>query len=577
MQQQTQIPGLQIPHFINGDTVIAFTNQRALQTQNWFDAPKVSTYLSDPSGKSHTKYLGMINLMATTHNQPLPLMHDLFKNSAVLEIEEGQSITYDVPVTKVGNYCHTAEDTSDEQDYPGIDETVFRIVLSKKFEKGEIITYDMKNGVQAMVSNAHTPEMVGENWAHWLQLSANSKADYFPKEYLKPGIQYWKVTQVTGELETEFGGVSSMSNPSGTLTCEFTLGDPRTVESFMTSKAANMSAPGLSHLVKGSYDRMAQNAEMFGKGNDMFFMSKMTRGADGMYNGINQNSLKIGTTLEYLGIQELLTMEAHALTFAKAGTWRSGNGTKTVNEGIWEQLRRGKIITYARPGGITFDHLREAAAYIYKNSTIPIHEREIKFRGGYMAMQNIDQLFREMNVQQLNNLPSRMIGQDAQIQPVFTGPLGALVMERIQFAGGFVPFIGKVTIEHDATLDFDHFADRNSVGFHGDSGFADSSYSLTIWDAMAPGVSNVNDKVKNASLVEGGNSNANIYYIKHKDQPSIIYGYEQGRMADDSKFEKVCSSLKVMGKSFWGVSNSAALMLDCSRYITIELQRTVNK
>lgn len=563
---QNRFDGLQ--YSINGDSVIGFTSVKEMKTKGWMDASKVATYLMDDDGKTHRKHLGLINLFATTHNMSVPIMRDLFKDSAVLEVDPGQSVTYDLPVSRTEVTCHTTSDTSEEQDYPGIDGTVFAIELSQEFTKGDLLTYDPYYGEQILVSNDHEVEQVGENFRHYVYFNTKDKTKYFPKDKLKAGLKYMKLTNIIGEYDTDFSGINMVRNPSGIITNEFVLGDPRGVETMYTAKAASMKSPGLKNFSESMRNNIQEQLDaMGGQSKEMFYMAKLA--PDGK--SYLKDSFMIGTTLEYLALAELAMMECHSLLFAKAGTFRTATGSKSINEGVWHQLRRGKIIKYSRPGGITFDQIHEAASYIYKNSKIPVMQRTIKFKVGSMAWANIMQLFREESIQQLTGLPAGMLGNDAQIGKVFSGPLDNLSMNAVRITSVVVPGIGRIEVELDDSLDYQPFSDRFSAGFFGE-GHAWTSYSMVIWDATNPEYSNVTNKVKGASLVEGGSQTSNIYYVKPSGA-HVVYGYEQGRMANGSRTEEVQSSLRYMGRTFWATSHSAALVLDTTRFVIIELQR----
>lgn len=554
---------------INSDTVIGFTSHKEMKTQGWLDSSKVYTYLMDGEN-THRKHLGMINLFNTTHNVSVPFMRDLFKNSAVLEVGEGESITYDLPVNREAKQPVTMEDTSDYTDYPGIDGNVFKLILDYEFTKGDILTYDPIDGQQVMVSEEHEVERVGDNFLHYVTLQTQDKTAWFPKEKLEAGIQYMKVGHALAEYGTDYSGINLIKNPTGSITNEFILGSPRGVSTFYTGKAAKMKSPGLTAFADTMRDKVAQQLEYMGGGrNDMFFIAK----ADKSGKGIVKGSMHIGFTMEYLALMELAQMEAHSLLFARPATVQTSNGVKRVNEGVWHQLRRGKLITYSRPGGITLNHIHEAASYIFKNSTITPEQRVIRFKGGYFASQNILQLFREEAIAQLGALPAGMLGTDKQTKdPVFKGNLNDLHMEAVAIRSVLFPGIGRVEIEHDPSLDYQPLSDRFSSGMYGE-GMAWTSHSLVIWDATDPQYSNVESKLNgNAKVVEGGNSRANIYYVKPEGN-HLTYGYEQGRMADAGVYENVQSSMKVMGREFWAHSHSAALVLDTTRFVMIELAR----
>lgn len=551
---------------INGDAVIGFTSSKELKTQGWVDSNKVAAYLMDEEGQAHRKHLGMINLFKTTHNVDIPFMKDLFADSAVMECAEGESITYDLPVTRTEVMCYTAEDTSNKNDYPGIDGGVFEIILNQEFTKGDILSYDPQYGEQVMVSGDHEVERVGENFRHYVTYQTNDARKWFPKDKLKAGIQWMKIGHALAEYDTSFSSINMIKNPAGSITNEFILGSPRGVETFVTAKAAKMKSPGLNDFTSDMMDSVQQKLDVLGgKSREMFFIANKAGGEN-----IDTNSMMIGTTLEYLALMELAMMECYSLLFAKAATIQTRNGVKRVNEGVWHQMRRGKLIKYSKPGGITVDHIHEAASYLYKNSNIPVRERMIRFKAGWFAYQNAMQIFREEAVQQLNGLPSNMTGTDRQIDQVFKGKLDELEMQAVVIKSVMIPGIGKVIVEHDPSLDYQPLADRFSSGMYGE-GKAHTSHSMVIWDASNPEYSNVTSKVKNAELVEGGSSRSNIYYIK-PEGAHVVYGYEQGRMADGAQTSNVMSSLKYMGKTFWATSQSGALILDTTRYVVIELQ-----
>lgn len=555
---------------INGDSVVGFTSIKEMKTLGWLDAPKVSTYLMGDKKRSHTKYLGLINLFNTSHKRPFPLMADLLKSAAVLEVEEGQSITYDLPVSEEAMMCMTIEDTSGDTDYPGIDEGYFRLVLTHEFTKGDILTYDLQFGEQVIVSSEHEVERRGENFLYYVQLMTMDREAYFPKEFLKPGVAWIKVDHPMAEYDTVMSGLNMLKSPGGTITNEYYLSSPRAIQTFYTAKAAKMRPAGLVEYTTNARERATAALDnMGGDKREIMFFSRMV-------NGNIQKPDMVGYTLEYLALMELALMESHSLQFARPATIQSSNGVKRVNEGVWHQIRRGKIIKYAKPGGIKLDDLTEAANYIFRNSDMSPKDRKIKFRAGSFAYQNVLEIFREYAISQLNGLPAGMLGYDKQVSgTVFQGPLDDLKMQWIAITGVFLPGVGTVDIEWDPAMDYLPNSDRLNAGMFGE-GKAWTTWSLVIWDATDSQYSNVGkealNRVRGASLVEGGTTRSNIYYVKPQG-PSITWGYQQGRMADGDQNSDIRSSIPYMGREFWAISQSSALVLDTTRYVTIELQR----
>ena len=187
-----------------------------------------------------------------------------------------------------------------------------------------------------------------------------------------------------------------------------------------------------------------------------------------------------------------------------------------------------------------------------------------------MAYTNVLQLFREEAIAQLSALPAGMVGVDKQMPEVFSGSLDKLKMAYVAIEEVPVPGIGIVNIEHDPSLDFQPFSDRLASGFYGE-GHAHTTHSLVMWDVTDPEYSNLS-KVKGASLIEGGNKRANIYFVKPEGS-HVTYGYNHGRMAFQDNPADVMASMNYMGSQFWAYSQSGALVLDTTRYVTIELDR----
>lgn len=549
---------------VNGDNTIMFTNSRALKVKSFTDSQTVWADLMDPNDETNRKHLGLIQVMEQTHKIAVPFLKDLWAGAQVLTVNEGESITYDLPIVRDDYRCVTMEDTSADYDFPGLGQTVFSLILNEEFAPGDILTYDMQHGEQCIVSDEHEVEPVGDNFLHWVRVSSGSNQDSFPVSKLRSGVQYWKVGNVIGEFSTRFSGINGRSSTVGTITNEFILGDPRGVEVAYTRKAANMQmTSGMTQLSNDMFDKVMSQVEQMG-GNDMFVLGKTVNGQ--LRNG------RVGTLLEYFALMELAQMEASSLMFAKGATIQTSNGVKRINEGAWHQMRRGKRIEYARPGGITKNHLYEAANYLFANSNQPVELRRIKFKAGYMAYQNMMDLFRHEALAQLSNLPAGMLGADAQIPAVFSGPLNNLKMEYIAIKEVPIPGLGIVTVEHDPSLDYQPFSDRLGKGFYGNQSFAHSSYSLVIWDATSSEYANVEKSTKGMRVPEGANKRANMYYVKPEGS-SVTWGYQQGRMADGASFNRVVSSMKNQGREFWAFNQSGVLLLDTTRYITIELAR----
>lgn len=557
------------PKVINGDTVIGFTNTKQIKDLGWMDTASLASWYQDDPNKNH---LGMVELFSTMADYRMPSYEGFFKKGAVIEVNGANGkFTYDLPIVKSYG-IYTTGDTSTYSEAPGIDGTVFPLDLDQPFTKGDVLTYDAMYGEQVVVSESHEVEQIGDSWRHWVTYVTTSNQAWFPPEKLKPGIQYFKIGHTLGEYSEQFSHIQAPGN-AGTITCEFELGNHRGVETFYTQYADMKRMQGADMRTQNYWDYFVNEQRKYGRDaygnpvNDMFYVAKVDSNKR-----INHNTVRIGATLEFLVILELMKLETFQLFFQKGGFINDITGTKRLNEGIWQQFRRGFLIKYSKPGGINKTHIKQAVAYLFAgNKSLKPHERRIKFKAGYMAYLNILNLFREEVLHQLDGLGA-LLGSSSVLpkSPVAGKDLTSLEMNPVMFTQVNIPEIGIVEIEHEPALDYTPLSDRRSAGFYGD-GYSWSSYSMVIMDAASNEYSNALEGLNGAKLVGAGTSE-NIFYVKPGDSESMFWGYSNGRYAPDNA-RGVASSMKRMGREFWAHSISAGFVKDLSRVITIELKR----
>lgn len=558
------------PKVINGDTVIGFTNTKKVKDLGWMDMASLSSWYHDDPNKNH---LGMVELFSSMADYRMPVYKNFFKKGAVIEVNGvNGKFTYDLPVRKPTG-VYTAKDTSDYSEAHGIDGTVFPIALDQPFTVGDVLTYDAQFGENIIVSEDHEVRKEGDYWVHMVKFVTNDAYGYFPKDKLKAGIQYFKIGHAAGEYSEKFSNIQAPDNV-GTITNEFQLGNHRGVETFYTMYADKKAFSGAAlHSQKfwnyflGQQEAMGTDTN--GDALDMFFVGKLDRKSG----KINSKTVRIGATLEYLVLMELMKLESHSLLFQKAGIINDINGTKRLNEGIWHQIRRGRIIKYAKPGGITRSHIREAGAYLFRNrKDLMPHQRRMKFKCGYMAYLNMMNIFREEVLAQIEGLAS-YLGTDRTLpsSPIKGANLTSLELEPVMFTKVNIPDIGVVEIEYDPSLDYQPLTDRFSSDFYGD-GYAWTTYSMKIEDASSAEYSNaLTNLPSGTTLVGEGGKKENVFYVK-PEGGSMWWGYEEGRY-NPEKASGIASSMKRMGREFWAHNISAGWVRDISKYICIELKR----
>lgn len=550
----------------NGDHVIKFTDRKTIQSiQGYQDLASMGSWYQEDPNKHH---LGMMQLWGQQARTVYPMYRELLANKAVMEVNgvDG-SFTYDVAIKESKN-CTTVRDNSN-QDFAGIDGSNFKITLSKQFAPGDVISSDPLFGEQLIVTDEEEVRMVNEGFEHTVKMVTNSKRAYYDTALLAKGIHYYKISHnIFGEYGINYSNVDFMDSPT-TMTCQFILGNMSGVEAFVTGHADRKNFGGATAHARAYIDEVMAEAEELGE-------FAVIADVDGVTGKAKMNTMRIGATMEFLVHREHEKLVAQALLFQKAGTVRGTNGVARLNEGIWHQIRRGKLITYGRPMGITRAHIKEAVEYVFRvNPDKPDVERRVKFKGGKYAVENIHAIFKEEIQAQLAGLGA-FLGADRVIpkSPVSGNSLLELKLAPIRFTEVYIAGIGILEIEEDPSLNSLPMTDRLQKGFH-QQGLAHTAYSLVIWDTADQFYSNNKSLPKGAKLIEGGNNKANIYLVKPEGEMTY-WGSENGRY-NNKKASDVLSSHKQMTQSFWIHSSVAAWVRDLSRFVVIELDPSARK
>lgn len=552
---------------MNGDTVIGFTDAKTIRSSLVeHDLASLEDWYREDPDKNH---LGMLELFANITNYPLPMYIGMIRENATISVNGvNGTFRYDLPISDTLEVV-TVEDMSGKYQYPGIDESLFEIVLNAQFTQGDILTYDVTEGCQLIIANDREPRQEGENWRYWCRMWGRSRAKYFPKDMLRAGIKYFKITNALGEFSTQFSRVGGASK-AGMMTCEFQLAGHRGVEGGTTYYAGEKGMSFADAYTQGfldkAYQKVRQLSSIRGGDADYAIIGSRIPGT----NLIDPRTAKVASTVSLFCLAELAKMEAYELMFVRGGRMKTHNGVIMKNEGLYHQLRRGFTIDYARPGGIKPSHFQAAADYIYRGrSDMPIEQRAMKFKVGMMAYKNIVEIFRdEFNAQLSNLMP--LLGSDRIIDNPVKGPNNALELGTVSIKSVVLPGIGKVTIEHEPSLDYIDMVDRSQLV---DGMVPVTSYSCIMEDLTQPEWSNAYAAMPSNSEARIGNIDSNVFYVK-PNGPSMFWGYEQGRYSSRVSAQEILSSNPRMGETFWCHSVSACWVKDVSRFVTIELLRS---
>lgn len=567
----------------NGDQVIAFMDSTkvnaAIKAAGGFDYPTITSFYNEDVNRNHRGLMTLWGDQATIKYNRTNILQDLYMKGDVIEVNGWQGkFTYDLPMYDFKG-CYVTRDTSDQVN-AGIDGDLFKLVLNKAYTAGDRLTADKQNGQEIIVSGFEPVVAVTEGFEHTVTLVTQDKKMTYNPKYLVKGVQYKKIGHaIDGERGTNFSSID-MPDTVGTMKCEFSLGAFSGVEAFMTGKADSTSFKGGDAKSMQYLDMLA---EEFGEDNKYALLAPLVRGADGTKKPDYKN-MKLGATLQYLTMRELEKITANRLMWGQAGTVQGTNGVMKMNEGFWRQLRRGKVIQYARPGGITRAHVAELGNYVFKtNPGLPIDEREIVLEGGRYAVENILEIFKDEVTAQLTRI-APLLGADALVKGAVTGDLMNLRLNQLRFTTVPLPGIGNVKIVENPSLNFDDESDRFARGIHS-QGMAHSAHSIIIFDAKDKKYSNNSkyptgvsaDKIRGAKLMNGGKNEANVHLVKPEGE-MLYFGYTNGRY-DYTTSSQIMSggAIKQIGQEFWCFQVCDIHVSDASRFAMLELDPSAKK
>lgn len=557
----TQTPRNQI---YNGDMIVEFKTKKEVQSINGYqDTTSMSTwYKQDPD-----KYnLGLIKLWGQQSRTSYPLYTSLMEKKAMLEVNGADgTFSYEIAIKDSGK-CTTIKDYSTEYPNAGLDNSIFRIALNKRYAPGVVLTTDLMFAPQIIVTDEQDIRQIPGGWDMPVKYVTNDRSAYYDSSLLTKGRQYFKVSHnIFGEYGTNYENIDLIDTPT-TMRCLFQLGNMSGAEAYVTGRADMKSFSGAASQTKEYLDDL--RGEVDAKGEYAVMTDVVNINGKGEVKNIR--NLRIGATMQLLLHREHQKSVNTQLLFQDAATLTGTNGITRLNEGLWKQIRRGKLIQYSRPGGMTRSHIKEAVEYVFRNNPdLAEEDRVVRFNAGKGAVENVYQIFKEEVHAQVGGL-GQWLGTDRILpkSPVSGTDLMNLVLEPVRFTKVYIPGIGNIEIKHDPSLDHYPGADRFQSGMH-QGGRAWTTYSMVIFDVADAQYSNNNKLPEGAKLVEGGDSSANMYIVK-PEGAMTYWGKENGRYSSESATD-IVSSNKFQMESYFIYSIIAGFLKDLTRYIIIEL------
>ena len=551
----------------NGDLVIGMTNKKTVQSMaGYFDTTTLSSFYEQDPDKYN---LGLIKLWGQQAKTSYPIYQALMEKKAMLNVSGADgSFSYDIAIKDSGK-CMTIRDYSTSYPNAGLDGSNFRIALNKRYAPGVKLTVDLMYGEHQLIVTDEEPiRQIPGGWDMPVKLTDADRNASYDTSLLVSGIQYFQVGHsIFGEYGTNYENFDLMDTPT-TMRCMFQLGNMSGAESYMTGRASmKFSGADASLKAKDYINELEAEANSMGEFSFITEATNVGKTAEGKVT-FKKGGLHLGHTIQMLLHKKHQKSVATELLFQKAGTVQGTNGITKLNEGIFHQIRRGKLIQYGRPMGITRAHIMEAVQYIFRVSDLAEELRFVEFSVGTYAKQNMYEIFKDEINAQAPQI-ERWLGSDALIKNVVTGSDNLnLAFNPVRFVEAYLQGIGKVRIKHDPALDHYPGADRFQSGMH-QGGLAHTAYSMVVWDVADQKYSNNNTLPQGASLVEGGDAGANMYIVKPTDGMTW-FGGENGRFSSMTN-SNIVSSSKYQTEGYWIFSIVAAWVKDLSRYVIIEL------
>jgi len=554
----------------NGDMIVEFKSKKEVQSiAGYQDTTSMSTWFKENPDKHN---LGMIKLWGQQTMSSYPIYTGLMEKKAMLEVNGADgTFTYEIAIKDSGK-CMTIKDNSLEFPNAGLDNSIFRIALNKRYAPGVVLTTDLMYAPQIIVTDEEEIVQIPGGWSLPVKYVSNDREASYDASLLVSGLQYFKVAHnVFGEYGTNYENVDLVDTPT-TMKLMFQLGNMSGAEAYVTGRADMRQFSGAATTTTQYLD--ALRAEVDQRGEFAFMTDVANVGKGGAVKNIK--ALRVGATMQLLVHREHQKSVNTQLLFQDAATFSGTNGVTKLNEGIWKQIRRGKIITYGRPMGITRSNIKEAVEYVFRvNPHLPEENRTIRFNVGKGALENMYQIFKEEVDAQVGGLGD-WLGADRVIpkSPVSGSDLLNLSLEAVRFTKAYIPGIGNIEVKHDPSLDFYPGADRFQRGMN-QNGRNHTTYSMVIFDAADTQYSNNTTLPQGASFVEGADTSSNMYIVK-PEGAMTYWGKENGRYSSETSVD-ILSSNKYQMESYWIYSMVAGWVKDLTRYVIIELDPRVRK
>lgn len=535
-------------------------NNATIVGQTKFDPQKftdLNFLYNNYSKDSFTVYKGLLALwnQRSIINTPLINMTELKNNVMYIPNTEGR-FRYSVPYETGLPYIWVNLEA--ETDKPGLDGQPFKIAMSKDsgYTNTDRIIADLRDGIELYITEQEVEETADYDVFTVTLTSFNRRGTFYPQEYMQPGIQYIKLSNINGEYDQQ---KSNITTRSGFLQLEMELGGGhRSVTHSITGYA------DIARIDESKHPQLAFiNSHLdSGVGSTTLYANKDSKG------NIIPGSISWQATIEILLRAEMETMTEKDLMWAKGGFVESSGRRKVkVGTGLYEQLRNGNRYVYNK---ITLTLIETAVANLYARSGIPIEQRKTEIMTGTGGMIQISKELEERFKQVIpfmtntSDIPGNVIyGKDAM---------------NLGFGYRFTtinsPVAGELKFTINPALD-NVFNNRAQDGLIGE--YPIESYTYMIMDVTDTKVTNAAARVDTTKyrVEDGFNSNANIVMVKPQNYGELYWGYIVGTHSPlgPAAMKGMFSSNHQDGYQIWMKSFANIWVKDVTRTLIIEKAR----
>lgn len=509
---------------------------------------------------SFTTYKGIIHLWNQYRVMHTPLLKEIEQKQATMWTNgpEGKwrySIPYELDPPFIVD-----DDLTRDIDKPGLDGSAFPIRLSEDaFTNTDIITYDLWRGLTLRIMPDIEVREDNGSWVYMVECPQThiKPGLYFPKQFLRPGIPYVKISNVNGEFSTQKSSISTRR--VGYMDLEGQAGGHRSIEHWITAYADMVE---IDSNVESRYKDKLPFGPDSPKGVTWFMNYSNTTGK------AIPSSLHWIDTVEMLLRAEMAEMEERDITWNKGGYATDGRRKVRINLGLIEQMKQGHHYTYIR---LTLDLIESAVNQLFRGRTdIPAESRRTKIYVGTVALLELSKLLAE-DFRQNNPF----VVNAGDVKGFLTGDAMHLGY-GLRFTTKRFPIGGEIEFVHFPS--FDSFTGmRLQDGLL--ANYPHSSANMAIFDITDSRFTNAAAKFDKTQfrVPSGFNENANIFIVKPRNWDYLMWGYKLGshQPASLGKVQGMYSGAQGDrdGYGIWMKSFSSIWLADASRCVLFEKSR----